>query len=136
MSPDLAARDTGLVSVDSLLPSDVGLVDRGVELARLGVLGESEGKVGGMAARIRPAAKTQPPTACRISESPVRLPVMKTLGATSSEDSAFARSVRPEIWVVGAESMGVGDRISACREGERKSIVPRRPTTYSRPPIS
>ena len=46
------------------------------------------------------------------------------------------RSVRPEICVVSVESGSVGDSISACREGERKSIVPRRPTTYSRPPTS
>lgn len=33
VNPDFAARDTGLVPADSLLPSDVGLAERGVELA-------------------------------------------------------------------------------------------------------
>ena len=99
VDPDFTARDTGLVPVDSLLLSDVGLVERGVELARLNEVaeGEFDAKVGGMTPRIRPAANTQPPTACRIRESPVRLPVMKTLGATSSEDSALGRSVRLDI---------------------------------------
>lgn len=90
--------DTGLVSDDSLFPSDAGLVERGVEFARLRVvvIGEPGAKVGAISPKIRPAAKTQPPTACRIRESPVKLPVMNTFGATSSEVSAFARSVRPD----------------------------------------
>lgn len=99
VNPDFAARDTGLVPVDSLLPSEAGLVERGVELARLNEIAEGDfgAKIDGMTSIIRPAANTHPPTACRISESPVRLPVMKTLRATSSEDSAFVRSVRPDI---------------------------------------
>ena len=54
MRPDLAPRDTGLVPVDSLLPSDAGLAERGVELARLGVVGhvgEAGQKVGGITDR-------------------------------------------------------------------------------------
>ena len=85
---------------------------------------------------MRPAANTQPPTAWRMRESPVRLPVMKTFSATSSEVSAFARSVRPDICVGVDGSMGVGERISAWRAGETKSMVPRRPTAYSSPPTS
>lgn len=75
--------------------SDDGETDRGVEIEGAGVL--SGENVGAMTPRIRPAAKTQPPTAWRIRESPARLPMMKTFLATSREDSAFGRSVRPEI---------------------------------------
>jgi hypothetical protein len=84
---------------------------------------------------MRPAAKTQPPTACRMSESPARLPMIKTFLATSREDSALARSVRPEMRVCEPDFVSKGP--SSCRrESERKSRVPRRPTTYARPPTS
>ena len=80
MIPDFVERDTGLVPVEMLLTSDAGLAERGVEFARLKevVVGESGVKVGAIAPNIRPAAKTQPPTACRMRESPVKLPVMNT----------------------------------------------------------
>ena len=81
--------------------------------------------------KIRPAAKTQPPTACRMSESPVKLPMMKTFLATSREcsDSAFARNVRPDIRVVSVVVESGVLRISVRKGGERNSSVPRLPTT-------
>lgn len=88
----------------------------------------------GISPRMRPAVKTQPPTACLMSESPVSEPVMNTFLATSREDSdsAFALRVRPEIkdedanWT--ASSLGMS-RISLRKLHDRKSSVPRRPTT-------
>lgn len=79
--------------------------------------GDGRGEyAGGMYFRMRPAAKTQPPMACRMRLSPARLPMMKTLGATSRDDSALARRVRPDIR---GESSTSGLRISERREGER-----------------
>ena len=89
-----------------------------------------------MAPRMRPAAKTHPPTACLISVSPVRLPVMKTLLATSRVPSAFARSVRPDINDEHVEPWSVPPRISFWRDSERKDADPLLPTTYSNPPTS
>ena len=51
----------------------------------------------GMGLMISRAAKTQPPYANRTSESPVKLPVTKTFGATSSVLSTRGRRVRPDI---------------------------------------
>ena len=71
---------------------------------------------------MRPAAKTHPPTACRISESPAKLPMMNTSLATSSDDSDFTRRVRPDIreddW--GSEACPVlVPSTSERRDGER-----------------
>lgn len=85
-----------------------------------------DGVNGGMAPSILPAAKTQPPTACLINESPARLPIMKTFLATSREISALGRRVRPDM-IIGLAKGGSGDvvvavlllRTCARREGLR-----------------
>lgn len=95
----------------------LGEAERGVD--ELDV--EDEGYEEGMAPRMRPAAKTQPPTACLMSESPARLPMMNTFLATSREDSVLARSVRPDIRFEGAKSVADVPKgpTSWRRDGER-----------------
>jgi hypothetical protein len=107
--------------------------DRGVDEGEEANDVALEDNMGGRTPRIRPAAKTQPPTACLINESPARLPIMKTLLATSSDVSDLVRSVCPDIRVGVVESEDV-PKTSARSWGERKSSVPRRPMTYCSPP--
>ena len=116
--------DSGVVNGDE---------DRGVDEHEEADDVALEDIIGGRTPRIRPAANTHPPTACLISESPARLPIMNTLLATSSDVSDFARSVCPDIRVGVIESKGV-PKTSTRNSGERKSNVPRRPITYWSPP--
>jgi hypothetical protein len=95
VSPDVRALEAGLVFRDFWSESEAGDDERGVD--DMGEETEFGEYVVGMALEMRPAAKTHPPTACLIRVSPVRLPVMKTLLATSRVLSAFVRSVRPDI---------------------------------------
>jgi hypothetical protein len=97
------------------------------------VVGERE-YVGEMLPRIRPAVKTQVPTAWRIRESPAKLPMMKTSRVTSREDSALARRVRAEIRGDGEVSSRGALSTSERSCGHRKSREPLLPTTYSKPP--
>ena len=107
--PDPSSSDIG----DSLsvLVGDVDAAERRGEV-RVEIDRE-----GGIAARMRPAEKTHQPIACRISESPARLPTMNTSLATSRETSAFGRRVRPEM-MDGVVEVAV-PRTSARRDGER-----------------
>ena len=70
-----------------------------------------------------------------MSESPVKLPMANTLGATSRSSRTFARSVWPESSIAAASgslSFSPPPQISWRRSWERQRRDPRLPTTYSR----